>query len=223
MDLLRHGGMGRLFTDVRAPSTLGGSCGCSSSATSANSTRSPPGYWAGSPLQPRSCPAPTRSRSWISTTPCAAPTGTPSRAPGAATPGSTGSRAAGHDQRAAGRAADRRHPAAQGCDELGARRREAACRRAGARFSIPKVCIRTRCTGTVDGTTRSPWPSWRQIHDLSRRLVAHPGPSSDQRSNCGFARSRAGCLGAVPEVRAAATGRGSLASVIHGDLGMTVS
>jgi hypothetical protein len=43
MDLLRHGWMGRLFTGIRAPSTLALSCGPSPSATSASSTRSPPG------------------------------------------------------------------------------------------------------------------------------------------------------------------------------------
>ena len=43
MDRLRHGGMGRLFTGIRAPSTLGTSCGHFPSGTSASSTPSPPG------------------------------------------------------------------------------------------------------------------------------------------------------------------------------------
>jgi len=38
LDLLRHGGMGRVFDDVRAPSTWVRSCARSPSATSANST-----------------------------------------------------------------------------------------------------------------------------------------------------------------------------------------
>jgi hypothetical protein len=62
MDLLRHGGMSRLFAQVRAPSTphrhWEHSCGCSPSATSANSTRWPPDYWPGWQLRPRSCPTP---------------------------------------------------------------------------------------------------------------------------------------------------------------------
>jgi hypothetical protein len=43
LDLLRHGGMGVLFTDTRAPSTLGTFCGRSGSVTSVSSTPSPPG------------------------------------------------------------------------------------------------------------------------------------------------------------------------------------
>jgi len=43
MDLLRHGGMGRLFTGIRASSTLAPSFVPSRSATSASSTRSPHG------------------------------------------------------------------------------------------------------------------------------------------------------------------------------------
>jgi hypothetical protein len=54
MDLLRHGGMDRLCTDVRAPSTLGTFCACSPSATSVSSTRSPPGSWPGWSRPPRS-------------------------------------------------------------------------------------------------------------------------------------------------------------------------
>ena len=43
MDVLRHGGMGRVFAGVRAPSTLGPFCGRSGSGMSVNSTRSRPG------------------------------------------------------------------------------------------------------------------------------------------------------------------------------------
>ena len=40
MDVLRHGGMGRVFAGVRAPSTLAAFCGRSGSGMSVNSTRS---------------------------------------------------------------------------------------------------------------------------------------------------------------------------------------
>jgi hypothetical protein len=43
MDLLRHGGMGRLFTDVRAPSTLGTFLRLFTFGHCASSTGSPPG------------------------------------------------------------------------------------------------------------------------------------------------------------------------------------
>ena len=43
LNLLRHGGMGRLFNGVRAPTTLARSCGRCPSGTSGSSTRSPPG------------------------------------------------------------------------------------------------------------------------------------------------------------------------------------
>jgi hypothetical protein len=45
MNLLRHGGMGRVFGRVYAPSTLGSSCASSGSGTSVSSTRSRPGSW----------------------------------------------------------------------------------------------------------------------------------------------------------------------------------
>ena len=45
MDLLRHGGMGRLLGEVRAPTTLGTCLRGSASVTSVNWTRSPPGCW----------------------------------------------------------------------------------------------------------------------------------------------------------------------------------
>jgi hypothetical protein len=53
-DLLRHGGMPRLFDQVRAPWTVGCSCARSPSATPASSTRSPPGGWPGC-ARPRRC------------------------------------------------------------------------------------------------------------------------------------------------------------------------
>ena len=43
LDLLRHGGMDKVFADLRAPSTLGRSCAGSPSGTCGSSTRSPPG------------------------------------------------------------------------------------------------------------------------------------------------------------------------------------
>lgn len=52
MDLLRHGGMARLFTGVRAPSTLGSFMRSFGSVTSASSMRSPPDSlpsWLGAP------------------------------------------------------------------------------------------------------------------------------------------------------------------------------
>jgi hypothetical protein len=49
MDLLRHGGMGRLVDEVRAPSTLGTFLRLFSSVTSASSTRLLPGFWQGWP------------------------------------------------------------------------------------------------------------------------------------------------------------------------------
>ena len=46
MDLARHGGMGRILTAVRAPSTLGDvPAGVHVRPTCANSTRSRPGCW----------------------------------------------------------------------------------------------------------------------------------------------------------------------------------
>src|SRR5664279_4595405 len=55
MDLLRHGGMDRLFTgSVRRP-RWARSCGRSHSGTSVSSTPSPPGSWPPWPRTPRSC------------------------------------------------------------------------------------------------------------------------------------------------------------------------
>jgi hypothetical protein len=75
MDLLRHGGMGRVFDGVRAPSTLGTFLRGSPSVTFANSTPWPPGCWPVWPPRPRCCPGPIRSCSSTSTTPCARPYG----------------------------------------------------------------------------------------------------------------------------------------------------
>src|SRR4051794_3306512 len=60
MDLLRHGGMPRLFEQVRAPSTLGTFLRRFRFATSVNSTPSPPPCWPAWLPPPRSCPAPPR-------------------------------------------------------------------------------------------------------------------------------------------------------------------
>src|SRR5664279_275192 len=69
-DLLRHGGMDRLFGEVRAPSTLGTrSCARSPSATSVSSTRSPASSWPSCPGAARCCPGRTGSPMSISTTP----------------------------------------------------------------------------------------------------------------------------------------------------------
>ena len=67
MAVLRHGAMGRVFTGAYAPSTLARSCGRSPSATSASSTRSLPGSWAGSPLPRRWWPGSTSTR-WSTST-----------------------------------------------------------------------------------------------------------------------------------------------------------
>ena len=61
MDLLRHGGMDRLFAGIRAPSTLGTSLRASPSAPSASSSRWPRPSSSRWPEALRCCPAPTRS------------------------------------------------------------------------------------------------------------------------------------------------------------------
>lgn len=54
MDLIRHGGMGRAFTELRAPTTLGPICGATRLGTCASWTRSPPGCsWRWLPECPR--------------------------------------------------------------------------------------------------------------------------------------------------------------------------
>src|SRR3982750_2969372 len=85
MDLLRHGAMDRLFTGVRAPSTLGTFLRVFRSGTCARWTRSPPGCSPGWRRGRRCCPAPTASPMWTSTTPSAKRTGTPSRGRGSGT------------------------------------------------------------------------------------------------------------------------------------------
>jgi hypothetical protein len=88
MDLLRHGGMGRLFAGVRAPSTLGTFLRAFTFGhVRHSSTRSPPGCWKVWPGMRRCCRALRRLRSSTSTTRSGAPMGTPSRAPGTATRG----------------------------------------------------------------------------------------------------------------------------------------
>ena len=91
MGLLRHGGMNRLFTDVRASSTLRTFLRVFTFGHVSQLDAVAAGCWAGWPWRPRSWPAPTRWRSSTWTTSCAIPTAMPSRAPGAATPASTGS------------------------------------------------------------------------------------------------------------------------------------
>ena len=89
MDLLRHGAMDRLFTGVRAPSTLGTFL----RAFTFGHVRQLDAVAARllaalAALPARRCyPAPTRSPTWTSTTPCGRRTATPSRAPGSGTPG----------------------------------------------------------------------------------------------------------------------------------------
>ena len=92
MDLLRHGGMTRLFDGVRAPSTLG------HVPAPVHLRPRPPTRRRRRPAADRAGPGdpdPARrgagERSSTSTTPCARPTATPSRAPDAATPASTAS------------------------------------------------------------------------------------------------------------------------------------
>ncbi|SCF97695.1 hypothetical protein GA0115260_105432, partial [Streptomyces sp. MnatMP-M27] len=79
MDRLRHGAMGRLFSRVRAPSTLG-SFLRSFTHGHVNCTPWPAGSCTNWPVTPRCCPARTRPHTWTSTTPSAAPTATPNRA-----------------------------------------------------------------------------------------------------------------------------------------------
>src|SRR5664280_1920277 len=68
-DLLRHGGMDRLFGEVRAPSTSERSCARSPSATSVSSTRSPASCWPSCPGAARCCPGRTGSPMSISPPP----------------------------------------------------------------------------------------------------------------------------------------------------------
>jgi len=61
MDLLRHGGMDRLLTGIRAPSTLGTFLRTFTFGHVRRSTPSPPGSCPRWPRTPRSCPAPDQS------------------------------------------------------------------------------------------------------------------------------------------------------------------
>ena len=81
MALLRHGGMGTVFTGPTPPRRWGRSCGRSPSATSASSTRSPPAAGPGWPSTPRCWPGATGWCWSTSTTPSSRCTATPSRAP----------------------------------------------------------------------------------------------------------------------------------------------
>jgi hypothetical protein len=86
MGLLRHGAMGVLFGGVRAPSTLGRSCARLPGEMCCNCRRCTGSSWLGWPPGPRCCPARTCWRSWTSIRSRSGSTGTPSRAPGSATP-----------------------------------------------------------------------------------------------------------------------------------------
>ena len=91
MDLLRHGGMDRLFTGVRAPSTLGTFLRTFTFGHVRQLDAVAPGSWPPWPRTPRSCPAPTKASTSTSTTPSKPPTVTPSKAQGTDIPGSKGS------------------------------------------------------------------------------------------------------------------------------------
>jgi hypothetical protein len=80
MDRLRHGAMGRLFSGVRAPSTLGSFLRSFTHGhvkqLHAVARRFLPELARHTPLLPGA----TRPHTWTSTTPSAAPTATPNRA-----------------------------------------------------------------------------------------------------------------------------------------------
>src|ERR1051325_9542256 len=88
MDLLRHGGMGRLFTGVRPPSTLGTFLRLVTlghvrqlDAGAARRGAGAAGLLARLAAATPVCPTPTGWCWSTSTTPCARPTGMPSRVP----------------------------------------------------------------------------------------------------------------------------------------------
>ena len=91
MDLLRHGAMGRLFTDIRAPWTLGTFLRLFSFGHVRQLDAVAARFLARLATATPILPAPTRSLSSTSTTPSGLPTATPNKAPGAATPASTDS------------------------------------------------------------------------------------------------------------------------------------
>jgi hypothetical protein len=91
MGLLRHGATGTLFTEVRAPSTLGSFCARSPGETSGRRRKRAGSSWAASP----GGPAARRGRAGLRRHrlhPKNASTGTPSRARSSATPRSGGNR-----------------------------------------------------------------------------------------------------------------------------------
>ena len=87
MDVLRHGAMTRLFTGVRAPSTLGTFLRTFRFGHVRQLDAVAATLLARLASAPRCCRRPARSRSSISTTRSSRPTATPSRARGTATPG----------------------------------------------------------------------------------------------------------------------------------------
>jgi hypothetical protein len=145
MGLLRHGGMNRLFTGIRAPSTMGtflrtftfGHVRQLDAVSASGSPNSPPA--------PRCWPVPTRSPGSISTTPSGPPTATPSKAPGSATRGEGPERAARDRLHTTVGAGDRRHPAAGRQGELRPRR---------PRLVADPGSIRIEHDGVVLETTR---------------------------------------------------------------------
>ncbi len=90
MDLLRHGGMGRLFTGIRAPSTLGIFLRTFTFGHVRQLDAVAARFLTSLSRHARCCPAPGRSATSTSTTRSRPPTGTRSRAPGTGTPGSRG-------------------------------------------------------------------------------------------------------------------------------------
>src|SRR5690625_2666534 len=90
MDLLRHGGMDRLFAGVRAPSTLGTFLRSFTFGHVRQLDGIASRFWATWPRTPRCWPVRSRWPSSISMTRCARRMGMPSRPPGMATRGWTG-------------------------------------------------------------------------------------------------------------------------------------
>lgn len=88
MRLLRHSGLGRLFSAARARQRWARSCGLTPLVTSVSSTCSSPVCWSDSPTRFRgSWPVPRKSPTSMSTTRSGGPMATPSKAPATATPG----------------------------------------------------------------------------------------------------------------------------------------
>jgi len=86
MDVLRHGGMDRLFTGVRAPSTLGTFLRTFTFGHVRQLDAVASRFLIALTKKPRSCPAPTKPAMSTSTTPSKPPTATPNRAPGTGIP-----------------------------------------------------------------------------------------------------------------------------------------